>query len=338
MLRFVATCAALALPAATEAQTPSEIVVTALDRHVLPGYAALTEATGALAAAAEADCAAESLDLRSTYHTAFDAWMGVAHLTFGPAETDNRFFALAFWPDARGATPRGLSQLIANADPVVEDADAFATVSVASRGFYALEFLLYDDTVSAAGDPAYRCALVRAVTADIDLTAQTLRTDWEGEFAGLMRDAGTNDRFQSPEEALRLLFTSLDQGLEFTADLRLGRPLGSFDRPRPNLAEARRSGRSLQQVTLSLEALSELASILSAGQPELQAALAMAFDTALDRAAAVDDPVFAGVGDPLGRIRIEGLQVQVGDIRDITRADLGPALGVAAGFNALDGD
>jgi hypothetical protein len=342
-MRHLLIAAALALPAPSAAQDASAvdaagIVEAALDRHILPGYARLTEETEDLAEAAEAGCAADDPGLRTAFHDAFDAWMGVSHLTFGPAEEENRLFALAFWPDRRGMTPRSLLGLIEAADPVVESAEEYSTVSVAARGFYAMEFLLYDETVSAAGDPAYRCALVQAVARDIDATASDLRADWEGRFADLMRNAGRNDRFQSADEALRTLFGALDQGLEFTADLRLGGPLGSFDRPRPQMAEARRSGRTLAQVVLSLEALEELALILARDLPDTQTALRGAFALALERAGTLDDPVLAGVADPQGRIRVEVLQQRVAEIRDLARAELGPALGVAAGFNSLDGD
>ncbi|HBR37591.1 MAG TPA: peptidase M75, partial [Sulfitobacter pontiacus] len=55
---------------------------------------------------------------------AFDAWIAVSHLRFGPSETDNRAFALAFWPDSRGATPKTLAGLITDADPVGRDPQA----------------------------------------------------------------------------------------------------------------------------------------------------------------------------------------------------------------------
>jgi hypothetical protein len=342
-MRYLLIASALALPAPSVAQDASDldaagIVEAALDRHILPGYARLAEETEDLAEAAEAGCAADDPGLRTAFHDAFDAWMGVSHLTFGPAEDENRLFALAFWPDARGMTPRSLLGLIEAADEMVESAEDYATVSVAARGFYAMEFLLYDETVSAAGDPAYRCALVQAVARDIDATAMDLRAAWERDFADLMREAGRNDRFRSPDEPLRTLFGALDQGLEFTADLRLGGPLGSFDRPRPRMAEARRSGRSLAHVTLSLSALEELAMILARDLPGTQAALREAFAIALERAETLDDPVLVDVADPQGRIRIEVLQQRVAEIRDLARAELGPALGVAAGFNSLDGD
>ena len=135
-------------------------------------------------------------------------------------------------------------------------------------------------------------------------------------------------------EAARQVFTALSTGLEFTGDTRLGRPLGSYDRPRPKRAEARRSGRSLRHVQLSLAALRPLAAELSGGD----AALDALFARAMDSAARLDDPVFAGVAEPQKRFHIEALQQQITDIRTHLSTVTGPQLGVAAGFNALDGD
>ena len=58
----------------------------------------------------------------------------------------------------------------------------------------------------------------------------------------------------------------------------------------------------------------------------------------LERAEALQDPVFAGVTEPQSRFRIEALQQSVNDVRTKAVEELGPALGVAAGFNAMDGD
>lgn len=137
---------------------------------------------------------------------------------------------------------------------------------------------------------------------------------------------------------LQELFKALTTGLQFTADTRLGRPLGTFDQPRPTRAEARRAGRSLRHVQLSLIALRDLAQRLASISPEASATLDAAFGQSLDLTERLDDPVFAGVADPQGRLRVEALQQSIGRIREIAATDLGPALGVAAGFNALDGD
>ena len=120
--------------------------------------------------------------------------------------------------------------------------------------------------------------------------------------------------------------------------MRLGRPLGSFDKPRPRRAETWRAGRSLRNVSLSLEALRDLALHLSQGHPDLQAEFDTRFGEALDLARTLDDPVFAGVADPGKRLKIEILQQSIDRIRATAAEDLGPHLGVSAGFNALDGD
>ena len=71
---------------------------------------------------------------------------------------------------------------------------------------------------------------------------------------------------------------------------------------------------------------------------DLAAALDVAFDRATHELAQLNDPIFAGVAEPQNRIKVEVIQQSVERIRVIVRDQLGPELGVAAGFNALDGD
>jgi len=78
--------------------------------------------------------------------------------------------------------------------------------------------------------------------------------------------------------------------------------------------------------------------MFSAPTPELSTLFAIGFDKSLKKAAQLNDPVFANVATPIGRFRVEVLQQSIDDIRAFAASDLGPTLGVAAGFNALDGD
>lgn len=160
------------------------------------------------------------------------------------------------------------------------------------------------------------------------------RAEWDGH-ADLLRTAGENGTYLSEKEALSTLYTALVAGLEFTADQRLGRPLGTFDRPRPTRAEARRSGRPLRNVTLSLEALHGLARSIADGPiPQTEAG----FADALQVAAELDDPEFAGVVDPVERLLVEILQQRVDLLRQSVGTEIGVPLGLSAGFNAADGD
>jgi predicted lipoprotein len=329
---------ALLWPLSASATDLGAINKAVVERHILPGFTTLADRADALNAAAKADCTPTSEPLRAAYNAAFDAWLGVSHLRFGPTETGDRAFALAFWPDPKGFTPRTLRSLISAEDPAVNDPAEFAHVSIAGRGFYALEFLLYDDAIRAMGTPEYRCKLTRAVAGDIANIAHAILTDWQESYAGIMLFPGDGQRYRSAEEVAQELFKALATGLQFTADTRLGRPLGSFDKPRPKRAEAWRSGRSLHNVEQSLLALQSLAILLSGPHDAVAAKFTGAFDEALTLADTLDDPVFAGVTDPSGRLRVEILQQSIDRIRELLETDLGPTLGVAAGFNALDGD
>ncbi|WIY25612.1 imelysin family protein [Parasedimentitalea psychrophila] len=314
----------------------ADMVDDILDQQILPGMMSLASTASQLAQVAQADCRAESPQLRQAFGATFDAWVSVSHLRFGPSEADNRAFALAFWPDSRGKIPKELAKIIAEGEPSIDQPSEFASYSIAARGLYALEFLLYDANLSTRGTPETRCRLTRAIAGDIASTARAIQTDWYDNYAAQMRRPG--DRYQTRTEIKQELFKALNTGFQITADMRLGRPLGSFDRPRPNRAEARRSGRSLHHVELSLRALQPLALALSGDNQELAARFQTAFSQTLTATARLDDPTLAGVADPGSRFRIEALQQQVNDLRSLAETDLGPSLGVDPGFNSLDGD
>ncbi|WP_147112527.1 imelysin family protein [Tateyamaria sp. syn59] len=301
-----------------------------LDTHILPGHAALVEETTKLTEAAQADCTPEAL--RPAFHDAYDAWISISHIQFGPIEDQALPLAISFWPDPKDSTGKALARLTAATDPIVDDAEAFSDVSAAAQGFTALERMLYDNQP----DADYACRLTQAIATGLAQKSGSIQADWPA-FATLMTTAGDdgNTRFQTPIEAKRALYTSLSTGLEFLHDQRLGRPLGTFDRPRPRRAEARRSERSLQHIQLQLEALEALATTMT--DTDLTATKA-AFAEARTRANALDDPALQGVADPAERFKVEVLQQSVRAIQVAVIDEIGTPLGITAGFNALDGD
>ncbi|MDO9639925.1 MAG: imelysin family protein [Pseudotabrizicola sp.] len=301
--------------------------------HILPGFARFAQAAGALDSAAQSDCSPGHVE--PAFQATFDAWMAVADLRIGPSEMGA--LSLAFWPDDRGVTPRALNGLIAGADPVGRDALAFAEVSIAARGFFALEMLLHDPAFSDYGPAEYTCTLVRTVTADLARQAKALDAGWAQDFAPVLITAGAagNATYLSPDEAVRALYTQLLTSLEVTANARLGRPLGTFERPRPRQAEAWRSGRSLRNVVLAVEAAQALAHGLSDGDLPLTDAAVVRVHAA---ASAIADPAFQDVEAPQARLKVEVLQQAVQAMRSAVVTEIGDALGIAAGFNSQDGD
>ena len=132
-------CFALAI-SAQPVVADQALVDHALDAHILPVFDNLAIQTETLEQVAEIHCEPKMAELRSAYSDAFDAWVRASHIRTGPSEEDERAFALAFWPDTKGFTGKALNRLISKQDPIVFDPVEFATLSVAGRGFYAMEF------------------------------------------------------------------------------------------------------------------------------------------------------------------------------------------------------
>ena len=301
-------------------------VAGVVNDHIRPGYARFAQATSDLAALDTCDAAA----LQTGFQAAFDAWMAVAHLHLGPVEDDGRSLAIAFWPDPKSLGAKAQRGLLTG-DPAALEPERFAEQSVAARGLMGLERLLYPAEPLSA-DP---CPLIHATARDLARMATEVDLGWVA-YGNALLTAGQpgNTLFLSDSEALQALFTQLVAGLEFVADQRLDRPLGTFDKPHPERAEARASGRSLVNVALSLAALRDLSAHLHPDSPLTLAA----FDRAIALAAGLDDPALQGVADPQGRLKVEILQQAVRAVREVALTEMVPALGVGLGFNAQDGD
>lgn len=325
-MRLLRLTLAFSLFAASTAQADYPEAV----RDILtPGYAAFETAALQLAATAQQTCDAEAII--PAWHAAFDAWLFVAAIKIGPVEQDGMGLAIAYWPDPKGLGAKAQRSLLtASAEDL--QPEKFAHQSVAARGLTGLERLLWPNS-DLKSDP---CPLIRATADDLARMSSLIRSQWESDFAKTILTAGApeNSTFLTRSEVRQSLFTQIDAELSFDRDQRLGRPLGSFDRPRPELAEARASGRSLRNVTLSLRALRALSESLT---PDIPKTLA-AFDHALTLAEELNDPTFDGVADPATRLKVEILQQAINSIQQVARQELARDLDVDLGFNAADGD
>lgn len=308
-----------------------------LSDALLPSFATFEQATAALNTAAQKDCTPTSL--HAPFQAAYDAWMPVATLRIGPSEIGT--LSISFWPDTRAAIPKTLSKLIANQDPIIEDPDTYAQVSIAARGLTALEFMLYDQTLSAYTAGSYACTLTQSLAQDLANQAQDIQRAWSTDFADTLLTAGAqnNATYLDKTEAQRALYTQILASLEFSADARLARPMGSFDRPRPKRAESWRAGRSVRNIELGLNGAQAQAAALAIGHlpPELPLTSA-AFDVAHQALAKLQDPALQDITSPDARFRAEVLQQAVRAIQVALANEIGAGLGIAAGFNALDGD
>ncbi len=338
MKRLFVIAAIAVAPLGVTAQASNPMVQQVVETHILPKFQVLAESSGNLAKVAQDNCSPTATALREAYARSFDAWVSASHLRFGPTETDDRAFALAFWPDSRSVTPKSLSALITSQDPVANSVESYGDVSIAARGFYALEFLLFDEQLTALGNAEYRCTLIQTLTADIATTSADILADWQNNYAQKLLHPTSDGKYRSEEEVMQELFKALTTGFQFTSETRLGRPLGTFDRPRPTRAEARRSMRSSRHVSLSLVSLGDLAGLLAQSDPALSQRISSSNEKSISLLDKLADPIFESVTQPQTRLKVEIIQQSLDSTRDLINAELGPRLGVAAGFNSLDGD
>jgi len=330
MMRLILTACLtlLGLPALAD-------IDAVIDDHIIKRHAAFAQSTAMLVEAAKQDCTPHGVI--PAYHAAFDTWVAVSHIRFGPIEDNGEGLAVAFWPDKKGMIPKTLARMITAQDPVVNEATEFAQYSVAARGFFALEQMLFDETFSDYGKDSYACALTQAITSDLARIAQQTHDGWVNGYAETLRSAGAagNAVFLTDKEGAQALFTNMLGGLEYIHVQRLGRPMGSFAKARPKRAEARRSQRSMRNIAVSLAALHEMAVLLADGQ----ALETMEwFDATISYANSLDDTPFVTADQNSGRFILTSLQEMVSAIHEAAMAEIGAHLGVVAGFNALDGD
>jgi predicted lipoprotein len=316
---------ALGLVAATPAMADLKQVV---EGHLTPGYAAFAKASADLAAAADKDCTPEAV--KPAWNAAYDAWLAVSFIHIGPAEQQGRSLAIHFWPDPKALGAKAQRGLLLG-DPATLTPATFADQSVAARGLMGMERLLYPDQPPEADT----CALIRATAADLVRMADEIEAEWP-TFATALLTAGQpgNTTFLTGQEALQAMFTQLATGMEGVADLQIGRPLGTFDKPRPERSESRASARSQHNVVLMLQTQRAVAAALDADASQTLAGL----DRAIELAKALDDPDFSGVGDPQGHLKLEIVQQTVRAARTTLITEMAPALGVDLGFNSQDGD
>ena len=332
-----------------------------VESHVLPRYARLAAATEALATAARDVCtsggAAGRVRAQARFHDAMDAWMGVQHLRFGPVELFMRAHRFYFWPQARGKVAAAVREAVAAGDDAALLPSRIGHANVAVQGLLAAEILLYGgDPPGAEARPGSRgCGLLTAAAGNMRAMAADIVADWKegaAPFAWLVANPGPeNPYFLDHREVTLAFFQSLHDGLRLIADVKLKPVVGdAAPAARPRLAESRPSGRSLRNVIDNLEALQALyrgeggpgragfGDLARAADPRLDRLLRKAFRFALATARSIDRPLEDAVTDSSLRPKAEKLALQVRALKQIVRDRLAPALALAVGFNALDGD
>ncbi|MEZ5669861.1 MAG: imelysin family protein [Alphaproteobacteria bacterium] len=320
-----------------------------VESQAIPRYAAFAESAAALAAAVPTACPGDVDALHAAFDTALDDWMLTQPIGLGPVQFQMRGPRVDYWPDRRNTGARQLDDMLRNRPPVPGPAE-LAAGSVALQGFPALERLLYAEQADGLDD--YECALAAAIAGNIAAIGAEMAGEWTapGGEAEQIFGAGTEASYYADHaDATTALFKGLYQMLEVVLDQKIEAPLGdAIDAAKPRLAENWRSGRSLRNVVLNLQAAQALFdgsagdgfddALAAAGAGALAAEIDAGLADALRISAALTADLPEAVADPALRPQVEALRDAVDRTRDLVGAEMGGALGLQRGFNSLDGD
>lgn len=316
-----------------------------LEKHLLPSYQELAEHTNELSIAANRYCSTEKgVDLeamqRATKH-AFLAWQAAQHIRFGPVLAFSRDRRFEFWPDKRGTVRKQLHDLIN--DPAIH-ADDFdiAQKSVAVQGFSALEQLLFSDSVK---DKSH-CLVIIKITNNLQAMANGVLAEWQTSstpFVNLFLNPGEDNYIYRSESALAgELINTLYTQLEVMVTRKLDRPLGSsIEKARGKRAEGWRSQSALVAMSANLKACHEFYRYSFAPQLEanpLHEEIESAFMVSQATLEEIDMPLSQAVSNAEQRVLVERLKQELSQVKKLVASDLADTLGIALGFNSLDGD
>ena len=354
-LLAVAT-ASVAAPA--EGQTGpvyARAVERTIERFIVPGYAALSAAGDGLVGSMAGLCANPGegtlAAARVRFASVLAAFSRMESLRFGPARENHRFERLFFWPDRRGRGRRQVEALLAQEDPRSLDVSALREKSVAVQGLLALEYVLHakGSEALANGSARHRCRQGEAIAGAIDLTARRIHRGWIGPrgFGAVMRAAGPrNPVYRTHGEVVEDLIGAAAEQLRIVRELKLDRMLRDGpDTAKPKAAPFWRSGLALTHVrdnvdgVLGLLEAADLGTLLPLSDADLADRTESELHRAREALAGLPGAGLSGLlSDPKAHRRIAGAASRLGTVASLLRQDFPRVLGLAAGFNSLDGD
>lgn len=239
-------------------------------RVILPGYRAFADRASELRTAADAFVAnpsPEGLDvLQEAWSKARLAWGRCEAHFIGPE--DDRLLQAKI--DTFPVLTSKLEEIVSGSGPLTErDVERFGANL---KGFMALEYLIFSPggndaaVLAAVGEGKHadrRRSLIAALAANLERVAAEVRDYWDperGNFAAeFAAPGGSASSYPEKDAAFDDIINRLVAFSEFTADARLGTPLGvtikSSGKPEPAWVESRLSVHSVPDLLADLEGI-----------------------------------------------------------------------------------
>ncbi|MEZ5511174.1 MAG: imelysin family protein [Gammaproteobacteria bacterium] len=348
---------ALLLAGCKDDMTSDQRWVATATRQIVEDHIALAERTEKQVEQAQSFCrepsAAGLSKMQQRWRDSMSAWQQLQWVRFGPITDNNLDWKLQFWPDKKNILQRKVQTLLESGESI--SPQTLARASVVAQGFSAQELLLFDQGFAStqAFSAGHQCELLMAssqLTADV--TAQ-LAGHWQDKTwleQWLQPPTTVADQSAAHSRAGELFDALLSQVERIKID-KLGEPLGMKTRDKkPNgyFAESWRSQHSLHNIEQNLAAVESLITprkgyglfqyLKDQQHPEVAEELVIRFDNLQLALQQIEQPLNIAVMDDGRRQAVQAAVRNVGELASFLKQRVAPALGLALGFNANDGD
>ena len=212
----------------------------------------------------------------------------------------------------------------------------------------ALERLLFaDDALAQYQTHPFRCQLTTTIADYVAGMGRDISNEWK-LYQQEFQQIDGEGYYEDTTEAVTDLLKAMVEPVEVVRDMKILRPLGkSEQRSKPRRSESWRSGRSLENMTINLQALQELyhtggenspyALLKLQGNTELAERIDQNFNRILAQLKTIPAPLYSSVKAPE---HYKQLQVISGELKAQTAAleQAMKPLNIQLGFNSRDGD
>lgn len=329
----------------------AEFLQRLTDQVIVPQYASLqttsTDLAQTLTQYCDATATAPTLaQVQQQWLNTMDAWQTVQPIQFGPVRDKNLGWEMQFWPDKKNLTAKKVQQLLNSQDAL--DEPRLQKASVVVRGLPAIEYLLFDETLSATTQAPRQCQLLRLTADHIQATSAQLRQGWSDDYQHTLLNPGP-DNAQFPEalQAVAVVIDSYMTQLEQIKDRKLAQPLGiktSKQRLNAYQLESWRSQHSRANVRNNISSIATLMNeggfydyLVARDQQTLADDIQSSIAQTLSAINASDTSLFIELSNA-DSTNLQAMHDQLTGLLALFKTQLPAALNIQLGFNNNDGD
>jgi hypothetical protein len=351
-LAFLAlvTCAPAS---ATDYRQPVEELISGYIQPVTQSFA---ETAGQLPEAVRQVCSSYDTGSRDVFRTAYANtvrdFAKVHFLRYGPLIEEDRLSRLAFMPDPRGVAQRQIRKLLAEQDSDALDAHTLSGKSVAVQGLTAMQLIAFNKTgtvvLGKGGPDSFTCGYALAIARNVSAIAHETSSGWHdasGYSQELLAAGSEGARFKSPKEALETVFNVLATGVTVARDQNVLPALGaSEEKAKPRRLPFSRSANGILFLSSELTGLEQVLTSMNLKEQSpaeyewLFDTLGFEFKNAQNLLSQLQPPLRETLSENGAYGKLKVLAITLKSIRELVSPEIAGALGLAGGFNALDGD